>query len=101
MKKIILLLFTIISYQIALSQCTPDPLYADSAWGIWPNEQTNFVSGDIGVAYQQIVNFKVIKTFEIFLANSFGLMSSTFELDLCFQKMEMVSFPLKIEEISR
>ena len=59
MKKIILLLFTIISYNIALSQCTPDPLYADSAWGIWPNEQTNFVSGDIGVAYQQIVNFKV------------------------------------------
>ena len=59
MKKIILLLFTIISYHIALSQCTPDPLYADSAWGIWPNEQTNFVSGDIGVAYQQIVNFKV------------------------------------------
>ena len=59
MKKIILLLFTIISYNISLSQCTPDPLYADSAWGIWPNEQTNFVSGDIGVAYQQIVNFKV------------------------------------------
>ena len=59
MKKITLLLFTIISYQITLAQCTPDPLYADSAWGIWPDEQTNFVSGDIGVAYQQIVNFKV------------------------------------------
>ena len=59
MKKIILLLFTIITYHIALAQCTPDPLYADSSWGIWPDEQTNFVSGDIGVAYQQIVNFKV------------------------------------------
>ena len=60
MKKLLLLLFAITAYNLSTSQCTPDPLYADSSWGIWPDEQTNFLSGDIGVAYQQIVNFKVV-----------------------------------------
>ena len=59
MKKLLLLLFTFTAYNLSISQCTPDPLYADSSWGIWPDEQTNFMSGDIGVAYQQIINFKV------------------------------------------
>ena len=59
MKKLLLLLFAVSAYNLFISQCTPDPLYADSAWGIWPDEQTNFLSGDIGVAYQQIINFKV------------------------------------------
>ena len=59
MKKLLLLLFAFTAYNLSFSQCTPDPLYADSSWGIWPDEQTNFMSGDIGVAYQQIVNFKV------------------------------------------
>ena len=59
MKNLLLLLFTVSFYNLSFSQCSPDPLYADSAWGIWPDEQTNFMSGDIGVTYQQIVNFKV------------------------------------------
>lgn len=59
MKNLLLLLFTVSLYNLSFSQCSPDPLYADSAWGIWPDEQTNFMSGDIGIAYQQIVNFKV------------------------------------------
>ena len=59
MKKLLLLLFSFTAYNLSISQCTPDPLYADSSWGIWPDEQTNFMSGDIGVAYQQIINFKV------------------------------------------
>ena len=59
MKKLLLLLFAFTAYNLSISQCTPDPLYADSSWGIWPDEQTNFMSGDIGVAYQQIINFKV------------------------------------------
>ena len=59
MKKLLLLLFAVSTYNLFISQCTPDPLYADSTWGIWPDEQSNFISGDIGVAYQQIVNFKI------------------------------------------
>ncbi len=59
MKKLLLLFLTINAYTFTFSQCIPDPIYADSAWGIWPDEQTNFMSGDIGIAYQQIVNFKV------------------------------------------
>jgi len=59
MKKLLILLFTFSAYNLSISQCTPDPLYADSSWGIWPDEQTNFISGDIGMVYQQIINFKV------------------------------------------
>ena len=41
------------------SQCVPDALYSDSTWGIWPDTAQNFVSGDTGIYYEQIVNFKL------------------------------------------
>ncbi len=39
--------------------CTPDPLYADSLFGVWPDTTENFASAIIGVPYQQILNLKV------------------------------------------
>ena len=33
--------------------CTPDPLYADSVFGVWPDTTTNFMSGTVGVVYAQ------------------------------------------------
>ncbi len=59
MKRFLLSLFTLSIFSLYNAQCTPDPLYADSAWGIWPDEQTNLMPGDIGVIYNQVVNFKV------------------------------------------
>jgi len=41
------------------SPCVPDAIYSDSTWGIWPDSTENFVSGDSGTYYEQIVNFKL------------------------------------------
>jgi len=41
------------------SPCVPDAIYSDSTWGIWPDSTENFVSGDSGIYYEQIVNFKL------------------------------------------
>ncbi|MBM77239.1 MAG: hypothetical protein CL846_02040 [Crocinitomicaceae bacterium] len=59
MKKIILTLFSFAMITLSYGQCTPDTIYQDSVWGIWPNTTENFAPGDIGVPYQQIINFKV------------------------------------------
>lgn len=59
MKKLIILSTILISVLFSYSQCTPDSIYADSTFGVWPTPQTNFPSGDIGVQYYEIVNFKV------------------------------------------
>ena len=56
MKKLCLigLLFFLCFHSSA--QCDPDPIYADSAWGIWPEI---FQDGVEGQAYNQIVDIKV------------------------------------------
>jgi hypothetical protein len=59
MKKTILSIFCFALATISYGQCSPDTIYQDSIWGIWPNTTDNFVSGDIGVAYEQIIDFKV------------------------------------------
>jgi hypothetical protein len=57
--RAILFLFMFTSYTLLNAQCNPSPLYADSAWGIWPNPTTNFSPGDVGVAYSQTIDFKI------------------------------------------
>lgn len=59
MKKIILSIFSFALATISYGQCTPDTIYQDSIWGIWPNTTDNFAPGDIGVSYEQVINFKV------------------------------------------
>ena len=41
------------------SPCVPDAIYSDSTWGIWPDTAQNFISGNSGTYYEQIVNFKI------------------------------------------
>lgn len=43
----------------ASAQCTPDPLYADSVFGVWPDTTENFVSGEVGVFYSDTLNLIV------------------------------------------
>jgi len=44
----------------ALAQpCTPNPLYADSIFGVWPDTIENFMPGQLGVAYSQDLNLIV------------------------------------------
>jgi hypothetical protein len=44
----------------ALAQpCTPNPLYADSVFGVWPDTTENFMPGYVGVPYFQDLNLIV------------------------------------------
>ena len=60
MKKLLLLFFTFCLFTLSSNaQCTPDPLYFDSIYGAWPDTVTNFVPGQVGVPYTQILDFKL------------------------------------------
>ena len=59
MKNLILITFCLFTFIFSYSQCTPDPSFADSSFGVWPTPQTNFPDGDIGVFYDEVVYFKV------------------------------------------
>lgn len=60
MNRILLAAFIIIISAVSgYSQCTPDPLYADSLFGVWPDTATNFVSGIINEPYFQQLDIAV------------------------------------------
>tara|TARA_B100001287_G_scaffold39130_1_gene28328 strand:+ start:35858 stop:36649 length:792 start_codon:yes stop_codon:yes gene_type:complete len=58
MKGILIIIMMTVS-SLYYSQCTPNPLYTDSIFGIWPNPIENFAPGDIDVEYTQIIDFKI------------------------------------------
>lgn len=39
--------------------CTPNPLYADSVFGVWPDTTENFMPGQLGIPYSQDLNLIV------------------------------------------
>lgn len=60
MKKHLLLIAALIcTAGAAQAQCTPDPLYADSLYGIWPDTVDNFAAGIVGQPYVQQINLIV------------------------------------------
>lgn len=59
MKKIILSLTLSISIFSFIAQCTPNPLYFDSISGAWPDTITNLDQAFVGVAYNQVLDFKI------------------------------------------
>ena len=59
MKNIIIFTLLLPICSLVHSQCVPDAQYSDSTWGIWPDTAQNFISGNTGVYYEQIVNFKL------------------------------------------
>ena len=59
MKKLLLLTTVLLSSYFISAQCTPDPLYQDSLYGVWPDTIQNFVPGSVGTAYSQVLNFKL------------------------------------------
>lgn len=60
MKRLLLLIITtgLFSFN-SNAQCTPNPQYMDSIYGAWPDTVTNFVSGQVGVVYNQVLDFKL------------------------------------------
>lgn len=60
MKNIILSFIVIIGFSAAsIAQCTTDPQYADSTFGAWPDTLTNLASGQVGVPYSDVLQFKI------------------------------------------
>ncbi len=43
----------------ATGQCTPDPLYTDSVYGVWPDTTENFAPGVLNVFYSDTLNILV------------------------------------------
>lgn len=44
---------------VSAQVCVPNPLYADSVFGVWPDTTTNFAIGTVGVAYSQSLDLIV------------------------------------------
>ncbi|MBP8823173.1 MAG: T9SS type A sorting domain-containing protein [Flavobacteriales bacterium] len=41
------------------SQCVPNPLYADSVYGVWPDTTENFIDGNLGVFYSDTLQLLI------------------------------------------
>lgn len=60
MNRILLVILLFSSTAVTgYSQCTPDPLYADSLFGVWPDTTTNFISGLLNEDYFQQLDIAV------------------------------------------
>lgn len=59
MKKTLLLAFSLVAGIGASAQCTPDPLYADSVFGVWPDTTENFKVAYLGQFYSDTLNLIV------------------------------------------
>jgi hypothetical protein len=60
MMRSVTLAFSFALASAALAQpCTPNPLYADSVFGVWPDTTENFMTGYVGVPYFQDLNLIV------------------------------------------
>ncbi len=59
MKHLLLVGSFILAAGAANAQCVPNPLYADSLYGIWPDTVDNFASGVVGQPYFQQIDVMV------------------------------------------
>ncbi len=68
MKKLLLLFVGVVCISTSvLAQpqsglCVPDPQYADSVYGAWPDTVTNFPPAQVNAYYEAILNFKAPAT---------------------------------------
>ncbi len=59
MKHTLLSLSLVLTASAASAQCIPNPLYADSAFGVWPDTTENFAVGMVNVFYSDTLNMIV------------------------------------------
>lgn len=59
MKHTLLSLSLLLTASAASAQCVPNPLYADSAFGVWPDTTENFAVGMVNVFYSDTLNMIV------------------------------------------
>ena len=85
MKKLLLSFFAFgcfVSNVFAQPQggiCTPDPLYADSVYGAWPDTTTNFPPAAVNSYYETVLNFKAPATVTADLDPSGNFVGSTIQ----------------------
>ena len=72
MSRFLILFCLFISVQfLSFSQnCSPNPLYNDSTYGVWPDTTQNFPPGLVNVFYSTDLNFKVPSTVTAEVAGS-------------------------------
>ncbi len=71
MNRTILLGGAIALHLSAVAQCVPDPLYADSVYGVWPDTTENFAPAVLNVFYSD--------TLQILVPVDAGLINSAFD----------------------
>jgi Secretion system C-terminal sorting domain len=59
MRKAILVASLAITGANAIGQCTPNQLYADSIYGVWPDTTENFASGVLNIFYSDTLTILV------------------------------------------
>ncbi len=59
MKRTLLLVVLIASVVSAKAQCTPNPLYTDSVFGVWPDTISDFRPGMLEVFYSDTLNLLI------------------------------------------
>ena len=63
MKKIVFsLIIIVITNFISYSQCTPNPIYQDSTYNIWPDTSTNLSTAYQGIFYDEKLDIKTPAT---------------------------------------
>ena len=85
MKKTLLLLALVLGYSNVNAQCTPDALYQDSLFGIWPDTIQNLPPCKQGSAYNAELTIKTPSTLIEAAAGdssmtSFDTLGSTFQI---------------------
>jgi len=58
-KNLLLATCLLLAGAASAQPCTPNPLYADSVYGVWPDTTTNFMNGMVGIPYSQDLNLIV------------------------------------------
>jgi Secretion system C-terminal sorting domain len=59
MKKILTSALTVVVATVASAQCSPNQLYADSVYGVWPDTIQGFSAGTVNAFYSDTLNLLV------------------------------------------
>lgn len=61
-KKLLSIAFFALSTQVVSAQCTPNPAYADSSFGVWPDTSENLpcAFGNAATGYNAVIDIKTL-----------------------------------------
>lgn len=59
MKKTLLVSFLVATSSLVSAQCTPNPMYADSVYGVWPDTTSNFAPAYLNEPYSDTLQLLI------------------------------------------